>query len=237
MNNNDFNYNDINFRLRRNGWFGALLLSLIALLVGFVCAIECYLVPQNNGLTPDLGLIVPIFYGLLSFSVATCWCFVIANNFVLLKKYHEDIVKVNNLEWMVWCCFFIPLVFGFIGSKLVYTYHTGQKSKRQTKIKNKKIKKAVNKNPVNTPYEYKGEWYYYDENNQYFTVGQNNEWVSCNNPHIKIKEPKKHLYFDPNPKNTPYELNGKWYYYDENYQYYTKDSDEQWVPTDNPHIR
>ncbi len=235
---NQFNYKDINFRLRRNGWFGALLLCLIGMLVGFVCFIECYLVPQNNGLTQDLSLLVPFFYGLLSLAVASCWTFIIVNNFILLKTHKEDIIKVNHLYWMVYACFVLPLIFGFVGSQLAYSYHTGGRKKEKKIFNFKKAEKTIkNDNPANTPYEYKGKWYYYNENNEYFTAGENNDWVSCPNPHSVSKKKNQHLYFDPNPKNTPYELNGKWYYYDDNYQYYTQGSDNQWVPTDNPHIR
>ncbi len=182
-----FNYKEINFRFRRTGWFGALLLAFIALLIGFVCAIECYLVPQNDGLTPELGLIVPIFYGILSLATATCWSFIVLNNILMMRKYADDIKTHKHLIWISWCCFFVPLIFGFLGSKIAYNYHTYGRATKHEHIKVEKDKKnqnETNENPANTPYEYNGAWYYYDENKNYYTVS-NDTWVSCENPHTK----------------------------------------------------
>ncbi len=232
-----FNYKEINFKLRRNGWFGILLFVLIGLFCGFVGFIEGYLVPINNGLTPELGFVVPIFYGILGFSVATIWVYIFVNNFLLSKNHAEDIDKVKNLKWIITCCYFLPMVFGFIGSKIIYDYAIGPKPKKQKAVKTKKDKSFINEQPVNTPYEFKGSWYYYDENNNYYIVDETNNWISCNNPHIKVKKVKKYLYFDAHQVNTPYELDGKWYYYDDQGQYYTIGNDNNWIRCENPNIK
>ncbi len=175
-----FNYKEINFRFRRSGWFGVLLFVLIGLLIAFVCTIECYLFPIHDGLTPELGLIVPIFYGILALAVAMCWCFIIINNAVMLNRNINDIRTTDNLYWITWCCFFVPMIFGFIGSKVAYNRHIGKPKKQWFK----KRHTFINPNPMNTAYEYNGAWYYYDENNNYYTVSDG-AWVACENPHLK----------------------------------------------------
>ncbi len=161
---------DIKFRYKRVGYFGIIWLFLIFLLIGFVCYIEIGLKDYGKiGLTSEMETILPIFYGIISLFLAACWTFCICVAILGIKQNPTLIKSIPGLYALAIAACFIPVLFGFIAyMKINNINKSGKNSER----------KAFE------PYEFKGNYYYFDDKGEYY-IAINNEWAKTKNPHKK----------------------------------------------------
>ncbi len=161
---------DVQFRFKRIGYFGILWLFLIALLTGFVCYVEIGLKDYGAiGLNPEMETVLPIFYGIIALFLSACWTFCIGVAIAIIIQHRELVRSIKGLYACAIAACFIPIIFGFVGyAKVSHRHRTPKKSDRK---------------PLEA-YEFKGNYYYFDEQGNYY-IAVNNEWVKTNNPHKK----------------------------------------------------